>query len=124
LAHWARSNPLSGQLVTFFRPAKVRKHLTVQKRPARSAQSRRQAKREKEPAAGRVAVPEGELDDPGRGLLPNPDACEEGFRDTKSPHYGLYLACESRIQAERRANLLLIAESHVNMFRLNCRRFC
>ncbi len=34
---------------------------------------------------------------------------EEGFRDTKSTQYGLDLARESRIQAERRANLLLIA---------------
>ncbi len=34
---------------------------------------------------------------------------EEGFRDTKSKHHGLDLTRESRIQAERRANLLLIA---------------
>jgi len=34
---------------------------------------------------------------------------EEGFRDSKSTRYGLDLARESRIQAERRANLLLIA---------------
>ncbi|MDP1666313.1 MAG: transposase, partial [Methylobacter sp.] len=34
---------------------------------------------------------------------------EEGFRDTKSHHYGLDLTRASRIQAERRANLLLIA---------------
>ena len=48
LARWVRSNPLSGQLVTFYRPAKGRKHLTVQKRPAKSKQSRQQAKREEE----------------------------------------------------------------------------
>lgn len=34
---------------------------------------------------------------------------EEGFRDTKNTHYGLAFASESRIAAERRANLLLIA---------------
>lgn len=34
---------------------------------------------------------------------------EEGFRDTKSARYGLDLTRDSRIQAERRANLLLIA---------------
>ncbi len=34
---------------------------------------------------------------------------EEGLRDTKSTHYGLDLASESRIEAEPRANLLLIA---------------
>ena len=39
---------LPGQLVTFYRPAKGRKHLTVQKRPAKSKQSRQQAKRGKE----------------------------------------------------------------------------
>ena len=33
---------------------------------------------------------------------------EEGLRDTKSTHYGLYFTNESRIEAERRANLLLI----------------
>ena len=34
---------------------------------------------------------------------------EEGLRDTKSTHYGLDFTSESRIKAERRANLLLIA---------------
>lgn len=34
---------------------------------------------------------------------------EEDFRDTKSTHYGLDLARESRIQVERRATLMLIA---------------
>ncbi|MDD5579611.1 MAG: hypothetical protein PHY16_10065 [Methylobacter sp.] len=34
---------------------------------------------------------------------------EEGFRDTQSTPVGLDLACESRIEAERRANLWLIA---------------
>jgi len=34
---------------------------------------------------------------------------EEGLRDTKSTHYGLDFTNESRIEAERRANLLLIA---------------
>lgn len=34
---------------------------------------------------------------------------EEGFRGTKSTHYGLDLACERWIEAERRTNLLLIA---------------
>lgn len=49
LALWVRSNPLLGQLVTFFRPAKGRKHLTAHKRPAKSQHSRKQAKREREP---------------------------------------------------------------------------
>jgi hypothetical protein len=34
---------------------------------------------------------------------------EEGLRDTKSTHYGLDFTSESRIEAERRVNLLLIA---------------
>ena len=34
---------------------------------------------------------------------------EEGLRDTKSTHYGLDFTSESRIEVERRANLLLIA---------------
>lgn len=48
-ALWVRSNPLSGQRVSFYRPAKGRKQLTVHKRPAKSKQRRQQAKREKEP---------------------------------------------------------------------------
>lgn len=42
-------------------------------------------------------------------LLSSSEQIEEGFRDTKSTHYGLDLTRESRIQADRRANLLLIA---------------
>jgi hypothetical protein len=34
---------------------------------------------------------------------------EEGFRETKSTHVGLDFTSESQIEAERRANLLLIA---------------
>ena len=34
---------------------------------------------------------------------------KEDLRDTKSTHYGLDFICESRIKAEHRANLLLIA---------------
>jgi hypothetical protein len=34
---------------------------------------------------------------------------EEGLRDTKSTHYGLDFTSESRIETQRRANLLLIA---------------
>ncbi|MGZ8165441.1 MAG: hypothetical protein ACXWTK_07490 [Methylobacter sp.] len=34
---------------------------------------------------------------------------EEGLRGTKSPQYGLDFTSESRIEAERRTNLLLIA---------------
>jgi len=48
-ANWVRSNPLLGELVTFYRPAKGRKHLTTKKTTAKSKQSRQQAKREKEP---------------------------------------------------------------------------
>ncbi|WP_090544417.1 hypothetical protein [Nitrosomonas sp. Nm132] len=34
---------------------------------------------------------------------------QESLRDTQSTHYGLDFTSESRIEAERRANLLLIA---------------
>lgn len=40
-ALWVRSNPLAGQLVTFWRPAKGRHQLTVHKKPAKSSQSRK-----------------------------------------------------------------------------------
>ena len=110
LAHWVRSNPLSGQLVTFFRTPQGRKHLTVQKRPAKSKHSRQQAKREKEPwllvvSPSLEAYSAIRVVDYYRTRM----QIEEGFRDTKSHHYGLDLTRESRIQAERRGNLLLIA---------------
>jgi hypothetical protein len=109
-ARWVRSNPLSGQLVAFYRPAKGRKHLTVQKRTAKSKQSRQPAKREKESwllvvSPSLKAYSAVRVVDYYRTRM----QIEEGFRDTKSSHYGLDLARESRIQAERRANLLLIA---------------
>ena len=47
--HWVRSHSLTGQLVSFFRPPKGRKHLTCFKRPAQSRSSRKHAEREKEP---------------------------------------------------------------------------
>lgn len=105
-----RSNPLSGQLVTFFRLPKGRKHLTVQMRPAKSRHSRKQAEREKEPwllvvSPSLKAYSAIRVVDYYRTRM----QIEEGFRDTKSTHYGLDLASESRIQAERRATLLLIA---------------
>ena len=109
-ANWVRSNPLSGELVTFYRPAKGRKHLTTQKKTAKSSQSRQQAKREKEPwllvvSPSLKAYSAIRVVNYYRARM----QIEEGFRDTKSVHYGLDLARESRIKAERRANLLLIA---------------
>jgi hypothetical protein len=109
-AHWVKSNSLAGQLVTFFRPPKGRKHLTLRKRPAKSHYSRKQAAREKEPwllvvSPSLEAYPPVRVVDYYRSRM----QIEEGFRDTKATHYGLDLADESRIQAERRANLLLIA---------------
>ena len=109
-AHWVRSNPLSGQLVTFFRPPKGRKHLTLRKQPAKSRYSRKQAAREKEPWL-LVVSPSLKAYSPNRVV--DYYRCrmqiDEGFRDTKATHYGLDLAEESRIQSKRRANLLLIA---------------
>jgi hypothetical protein len=110
LAHWVRNNPLTGELVTFFRRPKGRKHLTLHKQPAKSRHSRKQAEREKEPwllvvSPSLKAFSAVRVVDYYRTRM----QIEEGFRDTKSTHYGLDLACESRIEAKRRANLLLIA---------------
>lgn len=108
--HWVRSHPLDGQLVAFYRQPKGRKHLTRHRRPSQSKSSLKQAKREKEPwllvvspslqAYSAVSIV---------AYYRTRMQTEEGFRDTKSIHYGLDLARENRIQAERRANLLLIA---------------
>ncbi|CAG1771312.1 hypothetical protein BAC3_01711 [uncultured bacterium] len=49
------------------------------------------------------------LDNWGQNKFTLTPIIEEGFRDTKATHYGLDLADDSRIQPERRANLLLIA---------------
>ena len=109
-AHWVRSNPLPGELVTFYRPAKGRKHLTTKKKTVKSKQSRKQAKREREPWL-LVVSPSLEAYSAVRvvNYYRARMQIEEGFRDTKSFHYGLGLARESRIKADRRANLLLIA---------------
>ena len=109
-ALWVRSNPLPGQLVTFYRPAKGRKQLTIHKQPTQSKQSRQQARREKEPwllvvSQSLKAYSAVRVVNYYRARM----QIEEGFRDTKSTHYGLDLTRESRIKAERRANLLLIA---------------
>lgn len=39
--HWVRNHPLDGQLVTFYRRPKGRKHMTTHKRPVRSCYSRK-----------------------------------------------------------------------------------
>ncbi len=105
-----RSHPLDGELVTFYQPAKGRKHLTAQHHPSKASASRKHANREKEPwllvvspslkafSAARVVA-----------YYRSRMQIEEGLRDTKSTHYGLDFTSESRIEAERRANLLLIA---------------
>ncbi len=109
-AHWVRHNPLQGDLVTFFRKPKKRKHLTLQRRPAQSKRSRQQAAREKEPW---LLVVSPSLKTYSAIHIVNyyrsRMQIEEGFRDTKSTHYGLDLARESRIAVDRRANLLLIS---------------
>ncbi len=109
-ALWVRSNPLSGQLVSFYRPAKGRKQLTAHKQPAKSKQSRQQAKREKEPwllvvSPSLKAYSAIRVVNYYRARM----QIEEGFRDTKSTRYGLDLTRETRIKADRRAILLLIA---------------
>ncbi len=109
-AHWVRSQSLTGQLISFFRPAKGRKHLTLCKQPAQSRFSRKHAEREKEPWL-LVISPSLNAYPPAR--IVNYYRCrmqiDEGFRDTKATHDGLDLANDRRIQVERRANLLLIA---------------
>jgi hypothetical protein len=109
-ARWVRSHPLAGERVTFFRPAKGRKHLTAQHHPAKSKASRKHAECEKEPwllvvSPSLKAYSAVRVVDYYRSRM----QIEEGLRDTKSTHYGLDFTSESRIEAERRANLLLIA---------------
>ena len=110
LVHWVRRHPLDGELVAFFRPPKGRKHLTAQHRSAKSGASRKHAKREKEPwllvvSPSLKAYSAVRVVDYYRSRM----QIEEGFRDTKSTHYGLDFVSENRIDTERRANLLLIA---------------
>ena len=109
-ALWVRSNPLPGTLVAFYRAPNYRKDLTVQHRPAQSTCSRKQVAREKEPG---LLVVSPSLKDYKPVAVVNyyrsRMQIEEGFRDTKSTHYGADLTQDSRINADRRANLLLIA---------------
>ena len=109
-ARWVRSHPLNGELVTFYRSAKGRKQLTAQHHPSKSSASRKHAKREKEPwllvvSPSLKAFSAVRVVDYYRCRM----QIEEGLRDTKSMHYGLDFTSGSRIEAERRANLLLIA---------------
>ena len=109
-ARWVRSHPLNGERVTFYRPAKGRIQLTAQHHPSKSSASRKHAKREKEPwllvvSPSLKAFSAVRVVDYYRSRM----QIEEGLRDTKSTHYGLDFTSESRIEAERRANLLLIA---------------
>jgi hypothetical protein len=96
--------------VAFYRPAKGRKHLTAKHRPSKSSASRKHAKREKEPwllvvSPSLKAFSAVRVVDYYRSRM----QIEEGLRDTKSTHYGLDFTCESRIEAECRSNLLVIA---------------
>ena len=105
-----RSNPLDGELVVFHQPAKGRKHLTAQQHPSKASASRKHANREKEPwllvvSPSLKAFSAARVVDYYRSRM----QIEEDLRDTKSMHYGLDFTSESRIEAERRANLLLIA---------------
>lgn len=109
-ARWVRSHPLNGELVTFYRPAKGRKQLTAQHHRSKSSASRKHAKREKEPwllvvSPSLKAFSAVRVVDYYRSRM----QIEEGLRDTKSMRYGLDFTSGSRIEAERRANLLLIA---------------
>jgi hypothetical protein len=109
-ARWVRSHPLVGERVTFYRPAKGRKNLTCQHRPARSKVSRQPAQREKEPwllvvSPSLKAYSAVRVVDYYRSRI----QIEAGLRDPKSTPYGLDFTSECRIEAERRANLLLIA---------------
>jgi hypothetical protein len=109
-AHWVRSHPLDGELVAFYRPVKGRKHLNAQHQPSKSSASRKHAKREKEPWL-LVVSPSLKAFSAARvvNYYRSRMQIEEGLRDTKSTHYGLNFTSESRIETERRANLLLIA---------------
>ena len=105
-----RSHPLAGELVVFHQPAKGRKHLTTQHHPSKASASRKHAKREKAPwllvvSPSLKAFSAVRVVDYYRSRM----QIEEGLRDTKSTHYGLDFTSESRIEVERRANLLLIA---------------
>jgi hypothetical protein len=96
--------------VTFYQSAKGRKHLTTRHHPSQSSASRKHAKREKEPwllvvSPSLKAFSAARIVDYYRSRM----QIEEGLRDTKSTHYGLDFTNESRIEVERRANLLLIA---------------
>jgi hypothetical protein len=110
LALWVRRNPLDGELVTFYQSAKGRKHFTTRHHPSQSSASRKRAKREKEPwllvvSPSLKAFSAARIVDYYRSRM----QIVEGLRDTKSTHYSLDFTNESRIEAERRANLLLIA---------------
>ncbi|MGH9624773.1 MAG: IS4 family transposase [Bryobacteraceae bacterium] len=109
-AQWVRSNPLTGRLVLIRHPRKGRTDPSRNGITRQSRHSRKQAKRSSEPWL-LIASPSLSVYSAKRivRLYRTRMQCEENFRDTKSPAYGLGIAKGQHTSFARVANLLLIA---------------
>lgn len=106
----AESNPLSTRMVLYHRPPKRRKHRNKRDQVSQDSGSRAIARRQKEPwvlvsnLPARSALP-GKL----VGIYRQRMQIEEGFRDVKSPLFGLGFGMHQSRQGRRIEILLLIA---------------
>ncbi|PWV72669.1 IS4 family transposase [Halomonas sp. A11-A] len=106
----AESNPLTTRMVLYHRPPKGRKHRNKRGQVSRDARSRAMAQRQKEPWVLVSNLPErSTLADKLVAIYRQRMQIEEGFRDIKSPLFGLGFGMHQSRQGKRIEILLLIA---------------
>ncbi|TLF44535.1 IS4 family transposase, partial [Halomonas urmiana] len=106
----AESNPLTTRMVLYHRPPKGRKHRNKRGQVSQGGHSRAMAQRQKEPWVLVSNLPErSRLADKLVAIYRQRMQIEEGFRDIKSPLFGLGFGMHQSRQGKRIEILLLIA---------------
>ncbi|MBB3192513.1 IS4 family transposase [Halomonas cerina] len=106
----AESNPLTTHMVLYHRPPKGRKHRNKRGQVSHEGRSRAMAQRQKEPWVLVSNLPErSTLADKLVAIYRQRMQIEEGFRDIKSPLFGLGFGMHRSRQGKRIEILLLIA---------------
>lgn len=106
----AESNPLTTRMVLYHRPPKGRRHRNKRGQVSQGGHSRAMAQRHKEPWVLVSNLPErSSLADKLVAIYRQRMQIEEGFRDIKSPLFGLGFGMHQSRQGKRIEILLLIA---------------
>lgn len=106
----AESNPLTTRMVLYHRPPQGRKHRNKRGRVSQDSRSRAIAQRQKEPWVLVSNLPDrSTLADKLVAIYRQRMQIEEGFRDIKSPLFGLGFGMHRSRQGKRIEILLLIA---------------